>query len=340
MVIIKNLIKNYGQGQNTLHALKGIDLHIAKGEIFGIIGLSGAGKSSLVRCINMLEKPTSGSIKLDGKELTSFSKKELREARKNIGMVFQHFNLLMNSTIFENVAFPMKIAKKSKQYINQKVMELLKIVGLDDKKDMYPSMLSGGQKQRVGIARALACEPNIIMCDEATSALDPETTKSILKLLKEVNQKMGMTIILITHEMEVVKEICHKVAILEKGKIAECGNVSEILVNPKTKIARSFFDSVDVKLENEIYQKALDGNGIVIKGTFIGETSTSPYISKIISKFGVEVSILLGNIQNIDNTLIGTLVIKITGDNNDIKKSIKYLQDNNVIIEEVHFENE
>ncbi|MDE6357650.1 MAG: ATP-binding cassette domain-containing protein [Eubacteriales bacterium] len=338
MVLIENLIKTYGEGENSVEALKGINLHIEKGEIFGIIGLSGAGKSSLVRCINMLEKPTSGTIKIDGKELSSFSKKDLREARKNIGMVFQHFNLLMNSTVFENVAFPMVIDKKPKEYINKKVMELLKIVGLSDKKDMYPSMLSGGQKQRVGIARAIACEPSIIMCDEATSALDPETTKSILKLLKEINEKLGITIILITHEMEVVKEICSKVAILEKGKIAECGNVYEIFINPKTKVARSFFESVDIKLENEVYKKALDGEGVVIKGIFIGETSTAPYISKMISKYNVEVSILLGNIQNMNNTLIGTLVIKITGENENIKKGIEYLKENNVIVEEVQNE--
>lgn len=335
MVLIENLFKTYGTGEDSVEALKGINLHIEKGEIFGIIGLSGAGKSSLVRCINMLEKPTSGTIKINGKELSSFSKKDLREARKNIGMVFQHFNLLMNSTVFENVAFPMIIDKKPKEYINKKVMELLEIVGLADKKDMYPAMLSGGQKQRVGIARAIACEPSIIMCDEATSALDPETTKSILKLLKEINAKLGITIILITHEMEVVKEICSKVAILEKGKIAEYGNVSEIFINPKTKVARSFFESVDVKLENEVYQKALDGEGVVVKGIFIGETSTAPYISKMISKYNVEVSILLGNIQNMNNTLIGTLVIKISGEDENIRKGIEYLKENNVIIEEV-----
>lgn len=336
MVLIENLVKTYGTGESATEALKGINLHIQKGEIFGIIGLSGAGKSSLVRCINMLEKPTSGTIKIDGKELNSFSKKDLRNARKNIGMVFQHFNLLINSTVFENVAFPMIIDKKPKEYINKKVMELLEIVGLADKKDMYPSMLSGGQKQRVGIARAIACEPNIIMCDEATSALDPTTTKAILKLLKEINEKLGITIILITHEMDVVKEICSKVAILEKGRIAECGLVSEIFINPKTSVARSFFESVDTTLDNDIYKKAFDGKGVIIKGIFIGETSTSPYISRVISKYNVEVSILLGNIQNINNTLIGTLVIKITGEKENIQKSIDYLRENNVIVEEVH----
>ena len=337
MVLIENLIKTYGEGQNKVEALKGIDLHIEKGEIFGIIGLSGAGKSSLVRCINLLEKPTSGSIKIDGLEIMNLSKKELRQERKKIGMVFQHFNLLMNSTIYENVAFPMKIDKKPKEYIKKRVEELLDLVGLLDKKDMYPSMLSGGQKQRVGIARAIANSPSIIVCDEATSALDPETTQSILNLLKDINKKLGITIIIITHEMDVVKQICNKVAILEKGKIAECGLVSDIFINPKTDIAKSFFDSVDVKLENDIYQKALDGKGIVIKAIFIGEKSTAPYISRMISTYNVEVSILLGNIQHMDDNLVGTLVIKITGADEDIKKSIEYLKQNEVIVEEVSY---
>ena len=337
MVLIENLIKTYGEGQNKVEALKGIDLHIEKGEIFGIIGLSGAGKSSLVRCINLLEKPTSGSIKIDGLEIMNLSKKELRQERKKIGMVFQHFNLLMNSTIYENVAFPMKIDKKPKEYIKKRVEELLDLVGLLDKKDMYPSMLSGGQKQRVGIARAIANSPSIIVCDEATSALDPETTQSILNLLKDINKKLGITIIIITHEMDVVKQICNKVEKKKKGKIAECGLVSDIFINPKTDIAKSFFDSVDVKLENDIYQKALDGKGMVIKAIFIGEKSTAPYISRMISTYNVEVSILLGNIQHMDDNLVGTLVIKITGADEDIKKSIEYLKQNEVIVEEVSY---
>lgn len=338
MVLIENLTKTYKQGNIPIQALKGIDLHIQKGEIFGIIGLSGAGKSSLVRCINLLETPTSGNITIDGQNIIKLNKKELRQARKKIGMVFQHFNLLMNSTVYENVAFPMKIDNKPKDYIDKKVTELLDLVGLLDKKDMYPSMLSGGQKQRVGIARAIANNPSLIICDEATSALDPETTNSILNLLKDINKKLNMTIIIITHEMDVIKHICNKVAILEQGKIAESGLVSDIFVNPQTQIAKSFFDSVDVKLENDIYQKALDGNGVVIKGIFIGETSTAPYISKMIVKFNVEVSILLGNIQHMDDTLIGTLVIKITGQNQNIQKAIDYLRQNNVIVEEVKYE--
>ncbi len=346
MVLIQDLVKTYGledggskgNSGNIVEALKGIDLHIQKGEIFGIIGLSGAGKSSLVRCINLLEQPTSGSIKIDGKDIVGFSKTELRSARKKIGMVFQHFNLLSNSTVYDNIAFPLQINKKPKDFIEKRVDELLELVGLTDKKNMYPSMLSGGQKQRVGIARALANEPSIIMCDEATSALDPETTKSILNLLKDINKKLNMTIIIITHEMDVIKNICNKIAILDKGKIAESGKVSDIFINPQTDVAKSFFSSVDVNLDNKIYQKALealDGRGVVIKAIFVGESTTDPYMSDIIKKFNIELSILLGNIQDMDSTLVGTLVLKLTGNSQNVLNAIEYLKQHDVIIEEV-----
>lgn len=333
MVEIKQLYKTYGKGNDKVEALKGIDLKIEKGEIYGIIGLSGAGKSSLVRCINLLEKPDKGEVIVDGVDLTKVPKKDLRNARKKIGMVFQHFNLLMNSTVYENIAFPMMLIKKSKDYIDKKVMELLQLVGLEDKKDFYPAMLSGGQKQRVGIARAIAAEPNIIMCDEATSALDPSTTKSILQLLKVINKKLNMTIIIITHEMEVIKEICDKVAILEAGKIVEKGNVTDIYINPETKTAQRFFKSVDTEIDNDIYQKAVSSGGTVIKAVFIGEKSTDPYISNMIKTHNVEVAILLGNIQHMDNMLVGTLVIKINGEEQDIKDSIEYLKKNKVLVE-------
>lgn len=333
MVEIKQLYKTYGKGNDKVEALKGIDLKIEKGEIYGIIGLSGAGKSSLVRCINLLEKPDKGEVIVDGVDLTKVPKKDLRNARKKIGMVFQHFNLLMNSTVYENIAFPMMLIKKPKDYIDKKVMELLQLVGLEDKKDFYPAMLSGGQKQRVGIARAIAAEPNIIMCDEATSALDPSTTKSILQLLKVINKKLNMTIIIITHEMEVIKEICDKVAILEAGKIVEKGNVTDIYINPETKTAQRFFKSVDTEIDNDIYQKAVSSGGTVIKAVFIGEKSTDPYISNMIKTHNVEVAILLGNIQHMDNMLVGTLVIKINGEEQDIKDSIEYLKKNKVLVE-------
>lgn len=333
MVEIKQLYKTYGIGEKKVEALKGIDLKIEKGEIFGIIGLSGAGKSSLVRCINLLEKPDSGEIIVDGADLTKVSKKDLRNARKKIGMIFQHFNLLMNSTVYDNVAFPLVLSKKPKDYIDKKVKELLNLVGLEDKMKVYPSMLSGGQKQRVGIARAIASEPSIIMCDEATSALDPSTTKSILELLKVINQKLNMTIIIITHEMEVIKAICDKVAILESGKIVESGSITDVYINPKTKTAQKFFKSVDTELDSDVYQKAVSGNGIVIKAIFVGEKSTDPYISNMIVKNNVEAAILLGNIQHIDNMLLGTLVIRITGKTENINSAVKYLRDNGVLVE-------
>lgn len=334
MVIeIKDLYKTYGSGENSVEALKGINLQISDGEIFGIIGLSGAGKSSLVRCINLLEMPTSGEILVDGVNLSKVPIKELRGARKKIGMIFQHFNLLMNSTVFDNVAFPLKLAKKDKGFIEKRVKELLELVGLEDKKDFYPAQLSGGQKQRVGIARAIADEPSLIMCDEATSALDPATTKSILELLKEINKKLNMTIIIITHEMDVIRQICDKVAILEQGKIVESGNVIDMYVKPKSKVAQRFFKSVDTELENDVYKAAVSGEGVVVKTIFMGDRSTDPYINDMIKKCNVDVAILLGNIQSMENMLIGTLVIKITGSDENIEGAIKYLKDRDVQVE-------
>lgn len=339
MIEIKNLYKTYGSGESKVEALKGIDLKIEDGEIYGIIGLSGAGKSSLVRCINLLEQPTEGEVLVDGADLTKVPKKELREARKKIGMIFQHFNLLMNSTVYDNVAFPLKLAKKDKKYIDVKVTELLELVGLADKKNMYPAQLSGGQKQRVGIARAIASEPSLIMCDEATSALDPATTKSILELLKEINRKLNMTIIIITHEMEVIRQICDKVAILEQGKIVESGNVTDMYVNPKTKTAQKFFKSVDTELDNDIYQSAVSGEGTVIKAVFLGEKSTDPYISDMIKKYEVEAAILLGNIQHMEDMLVGTLVIKLNGSDGAIQSAIEYLRERKVLVEVLNNDN-
>ncbi len=333
MVEIKNLYKTYSDGETKVEALKDINIEIYKGEIFGIIGLSGAGKSSLVRCINLLEVPDKGQVIINGKDITKISKSELRKERKNIGMIFQHFNLLMNSTVYENIAFPLKLIKTPKDKIEKRVGELLEIVGLTDKKDVYPSQLSGGQKQRVGIARAIATEPDIIMCDEATSALDPETTKSILSLIKEINQKLKVTVIIITHEMEVIKAVCDRVAVLDKGWIVESGSVTDIYVNPRTITSRKFFKSIDTKLDNRVYQTALKEPGVIISAVFRGETSTDPYISNMIKNYDVEAAILLGNIQSMENMLVGTLVLRINGKKENIEKALKYLKDNDVIVE-------
>ncbi len=337
MIEIKNLVKKYHTKNGDITAINDINLSVSDGEIFGVIGLSGAGKSSLVRCINLLEKPTSGEIVVDGVCLSTATGKQLQNERKKIGMVFQHFNLLMNKTIYENVAFPMRISKFSNEEIAKRVPELLDLVGLLDKKDVYPANLSGGQKQRVGIARALASNPSLIMCDEATSALDPSTTKQILELLKEVNVKLGITIIIITHEMEVIKSICDRVAIMEKGNIIEQGTVSEILVRPKTEVAKTFFGKVDLQTENKIYKEAIKTDGVLISAIFEGDNSVDPFISRMIKNYDIEASILLGNIEDINNKLIGHLVLKLEGDKNNIEQSIAYLKSSGIIVEVINY---
>ncbi|WP_296902765.1 methionine ABC transporter ATP-binding protein, partial [uncultured Megasphaera sp.] len=243
MITLKNITKTYG-GAAQVQALKGIDLTINDGEIFGIIGKSGAGKSTLVRCINMLEKPTSGQVIIDDKDLTKMNESQLRAERKNIGMIFQHFNLLSSRTVAENIAFPLELVGASKDIIEKKVASLLELVNLTDRAGNYPSQLSGGQKQRVGIARALASDPKILLCDEATSALDPQTTKSILELLQDINKRLGITIVVITHEMAVVKEICHRVAVIESGVIKEMGRVVDIFTNPQSQTMKDFVTSI------------------------------------------------------------------------------------------------
>src|SRR5574344_1357874 len=228
MIKLSHIEKTYDSPSGPVKALKGIDLEIARGEIYGIIGLSGAGKSTLVRCINLLERPTAGSVIVDGKEMTTLNDTELREARKTIGMIFQHFNLLSTATVYDNIAFPLKLAGLSSDKIREKVEPLLKLVGLENKAHQYPGQLSGGQKQRVGIARALASEPKVLLCDEATSALDPQTTRAILQLIRDINKKLGLTVVIITHEMQVIKDICDKVAVIENGVIAEEGSVLDV----------------------------------------------------------------------------------------------------------------
>lgn len=331
MIEIKKLYKTYGAAESRVEALKNINLTIESGEIYGIIGLSGAGKSSLVRCINLLEQPDSGKITVNEMDMMNLDKRSLRAARKKIGMIFQHFNLLMNSTVYENIAFPLTLEKKSSVAVEKRVEELLKLVGLEDKRNAYPSMLSGGQKQRVGIARAIAAEPDLIICDEATSALDPETTDSILRLLKVINEKLKMTIIIITHEMEVIKKVCDRVSVLEDGEIVESGEVIDICINPKTKTARSFFR--DIELDTDIIQDAVKKGGTVIRAIFKGENSTDPFIYQMIKKYDVETAILLGGIQHLDNSLLGNLVLSVRGGKNEVESAIKYLTDNGIIVE-------
>ena len=245
MIILENVTKKFNNGNGEIHAVKDVSLHIREGEIFGIIGFSGAGKSTLVRCINLLERPTAGRVLVDGQDLMALSERELRVARRKIGMIFQHFNLMKSRTVYDNIAFPLKKSKLTKQEKDAKIRYLLELVGLSDRSGAYPAQLSGGQKQRVALARALANDPKVLLCDEATSALDPQTTKSILALLQKLNAELGITIVLITHEMAVVKEICDRVAIMEQGTVVEQGTAEDIFVHPVENVTRSFISTAD-----------------------------------------------------------------------------------------------
>jgi len=332
MIFIKDLTKVYHSDSGDVKALEGVNLHIKKGEIFGIIGLSGAGKSTLLRCINMLEKPTSGLIEIDGVEMTSLSAGELKEMRKKIGMIFQHFNLLTSRNVRGNVAFPLEIAGMDKKTTGRKVEKLLDLVGLSDKAGSFPSQLSGGQKQRVGIARALANDPKVLLCDEATSALDPQTTLSILNLLRDINKKLGLTIVLITHEMNVIKQICSSVAVIEKSRVVEQGSLLEIFANPKTGTARNFLKSVTLsELPDELKERIrnLDHGhleGRIVKIRFFGEVTAQPIISTLVKKFDVDANILYGNIDHIQDTPYGMLVVELRGKNGGAGSAIEYLK--------------
>ncbi|MEG6615849.1 methionine ABC transporter ATP-binding protein [Peptococcaceae bacterium 1198_IL3148] len=334
MIKIENLRKVYSSGNKPVVALDNISLHIQKGEIFGIIGYSGAGKSSLVRCLNMLEKPTSGTINIGNLEITSLSEDKLMHARREIAMVFQHFNLLSSRTVFGNVAFPLEIAGVPKDEIKRRVNELLSLVGLADKSAVYPAQLSGGQKQRVGIARALANNPKVLLCDEATSALDPETTKSILKLLKDINRKLDLTILIITHEMKVITEICDTVAVLEAGNIIEMGSVVDVFIKPQHPTTRAFVQTVINTTVPETVQKRIgQSTNYVARISFIGDCTEQPIITAMVRKFDVDANILYGNIDHLQDTPFGVLIIELSGQQENIAAAVKYLVSQGLKIE-------
>lgn len=343
MIVLKNIEKVYAGPQGPVAALKAIDLNIDKGEIFGIIGKSGAGKSTLIRCINMLEKPTSGQVIVDDQDLTQLNEAGLRKARKEISMIFQHFNLLSSRTVFENVAFPLELIGKSKAEIRDAVLPLLELVDLSDKQDQYPSQLSGGQKQRVGIARALACRPKVLLCDEATSALDPQTTHAILSLLKDINQKFGITIVLITHEMQVIKDICHKVAVIEDGHIVEEGPVIDIFTNPQSATTQDFIstlekNNLDELLSDKAISKApVAGGNMLIQLSFIGSSTDEPVIASLIRQFDVNASILYGNIDHIGGTPYGTLVLEMSGQDQKLQQALTFLNKKDLKIEVIGY---
>lgn len=343
MIKLENVTKTYASKRGDVEALKATTLHVAAGEIYGIIGLSGAGKSTLVRCINMLETPTSGRVIVDGNDLTAMSATQLRKARQNIGMIFQHFNLLACRTVYDNIAFPLEIQGIAKASIDKKVKELLELVGLEDRSNHYPAQLSGGQKQRVGIARALASNPKVLLCDEATSALDPQTTKSILELLRDINKRLNITIVMITHQMQVVKEICDRVAVMENGFVIEEGSMFDVFTNPQQPTTKEFVNSIQNNELPEMLKKQVlsptyvDGSRPVIRLSFIGDSAEEPVISTLIKTYDVDVNILVANLESIKETPYGTLLIELQGDSAHIKNALTYLDQRNLKVEVIGY---
>ena len=339
MIKLNNITKIFTLPDKKLTALDNVSLHVPKGQICGVIGASGAGKSTLIRCVNLLERPTHGAVIIDDVDLTQLSDAELVKTRRQIGMIFQHFNLLTSRTVFENVALPLELENKSKAEIQEKTTALLALVGLSDKHNVYPANLSGGQKQRVAIARALASDPKVLLCDEATSALDPATTQSILKLLKEINRNLGITILLITHEMEVVKRICDQVAVIDKGRLIEQGTVSEIFSNPKTELAQEFISSTfHITLPEEYLENLSDTpkhakSYPIIKFEFTGRSVDAPLLSQASKKFGVELSILTSQIDYAGGVKFGFTIAEVEGDEDAITQAKVYLMENNVRVE-------
>ncbi len=327
MIKLQNLTKVYGSGENSVEAIKDINLDIEKGDIFGIIGLSGAGKSTLVRCINYLEIPTGGTVVFDGKDLSKLSKKELLKTRQSMSMIFQGFNLLAQRTVLKNICYPLEIAKVPSHEAKKRAKELLELVGLSDKANSYPAQLSGGQKQRVAIARALATNPKVLLCDEATSALDPNTTRSILQLLKDINKKMNVTIVVITHEMKVIEQICNKVAVIDKSHIVEQGSVKEIFMRPKSQIAKELILPKTEAIEHMAGKKC-------IRIVFDGASAFEPTISNLAFECHAAVNILAANTQTIDGIAYGQMVLQLPESEEDSKRVLEYLKNKNLIYKE------
>lgn len=336
MITLQNVKKIYSTKAGNVTAVNNINLEISKGEIFGIIGYSGAGKSSLIRLLNGLEKPTSGSIHVAGSQIDAIGGAKLRKARLEISMIFQHFNLLWSRTVRENISFPLEIAGVKKTERLKRVDELIKLVGLEGRENAYPSQLSGGQKQRVGIARALANNPKVLLCDEATSALDPQTTDSILDLLVDINKRLGLTIVLITHEMHVIRKICHRVAVMENGEVVEQGDVLDVFRNPKQPITKRFVKQVTEPEEtNEVVAHLLElyPKGKVIQLSFVGESTEKPLITNLIREFAIEINILQGKIAQTQNGSYGSLFIHLDGEEQELNRALEYIYNQHVEVE-------
>ena len=339
MIELEQISKTFADAGREVHAVNNVSLTIRNGDVFGIIGFSGAGKSTLVRCINLLERPTEGSVRIDGKELTRMPAKELRQARRKIGMIFQHFNLMPSRTIFGNVAYPLKGSGLRKDQIAEKVRKLLDLVGIADKENAYPSQLSGGQKQRAAIARALANDPDILLCDEATSALDPQTTKAILKLLERLNRELGITLVVITHEMAVVKEICNRVAVMDHGRVVEEGEVFSVFASPKEELTRSFIKTTSnlQKIEELIAAKspvvALKPGERIVRLSYVERNASEPLISTMTKKYGVILNIIIADIEIVQNAPIGGTVGILSGPQDKMDEALEDLRSKNVGVE-------
>jgi D-methionine transport system ATP-binding protein len=338
MIELQNVTKIFRQKHREIIALSGVSLTVPKGKIFGVIGASGAGKSTLIRCVNLLERPTSGEVIVDGQNLVGLRPAELSRARKEIGMIFQHFNLLSSRTVRENIAFPLELSHTPKAEIRRRVDELLTLVGITEKAEEYPANLSGGQKQRVAIARTLAGNPKVLLCDEATSALDPETTRSILELLKDINQKFHITILLITHEMNVIKMICDEVAVISEGKLIDQGKVSEVFSHPKTSltqkfIASSFHISLPVAYQSRIGQRSDTNNQPILKLDFNGDSSTDPIFSEISRLFNVDSHLICGQMDDVDGVRFGVMLVELSGAAPNVEQTIAYYQHKQIKVE-------
>ncbi|TCJ04852.1 methionine ABC transporter ATP-binding protein [Cytobacillus praedii] len=336
MISIKKVQKIYPSPKGQVKAVDNVNLEINEGEIFGVIGYSGAGKSTLIRMLNGLELPTEGTVVVANNEVSKIKGSKLRKARQEISMIFQHFNLLWSRTVRQNISFPLEIAGVSKTERKKRVDELIKLVGLEGREDAYPSQLSGGQKQRVGIARALANNPKVLLCDEATSALDPQTTDAILDLLVDINSRLGLTIVLITHEMHVIRKICHRVAVMEEGKVVEMGPVLDVFKNPQEQITKRFVQQVTEPEETKettrhLHEKYPEGK--VVQLSFVGDTADQPLITQLIRKHDITVNILQGKISHTQNGSYGTLFIHLDGPKGEVEKAIAFINTHQVGVE-------
>lgn len=339
LIRLQNVSKSFQVNDQSVLAVKNVNLNIETGKIYGIIGFSGAGKSTLIRCLNLLERPTTGKVYIDETEITGLSEKDLRETRKKIGMIFQHFNLFASRTVFQNIAYPLQRSGLSKDEIKRKVNELLELVGLTEKAKAYPSQLSGGQKQRVAIARALANDPKVLLSDESTSALDPQTTQSILRLLKELNEKLNITIVIITHEMQVVKEICDRVCVMENGEVVEEGDIFQIFANPTKKITKDFVDSttnlskIHDFIERKVSVAQIKEGECILKFNYIEKSLSEAFVSQISRQFNIDVDIIFGNIEFVGENPMGGLVSIVRGDRKSIQDAVSYLKNKHVGVE-------